>query len=228
MYLYIESTSCFFWLRLPSGATVMHRSDSTNVLNETRESWLRDAVAMLDPLFRDAGCNVPKGIAVSCGFPSFRALAKQRRRLGECWASRASRGGRFEIFISPLVDDSVDVLGIVVHELIHVVVGSEAGHGIAFKRLAVAVGLAGRMSATVPGDRLRLQLVRMTSLLGQYPHRALDASDLSYKKQGTRLIKVICSSCGYSARITRRWIAIGLPTCPCGTEMVVDQGALAM
>jgi hypothetical protein len=38
-------------------------------------------------------------------------------------------------------------------------------------------------------------------------------------KQSTRMLKVICLACGYVARITRRWINTGLPTCPCGQVM---------
>ena len=34
-----------------------------------------------------------------------------------------------------------------------------------------------------------------------------------------RLRKVICADCGYTARIARSWMDVGLPTCPCGSEM---------
>ena len=34
-----------------------------------------------------------------------------------------------------------------------------------------------------------------------------------------RLRKVICADCGYTARVARSWMDVGLPTCPCGAEM---------
>ena len=31
--------------------------------------------------------------------------------------------------------------------------------------------------------------------------------------------KAVCKECGYTLRATRKWLNIGLPTCPCGVEM---------
>lgn len=39
------------------------------------------------------------------------------------------------------------------------------------------------------------------------------------KSGGTRMLKCECGKCGYVARITQKWIDVGLPTCPCGEEM---------
>lgn len=36
---------------------------------------------------------------------------------------------------------------------------------------------------------------------------------------GSRLVKVECPDCGYTARVTQKWIARGLPTCPCGSNI---------
>ena len=44
------------------------------------------------------------------------------------------------------------------------------------------------------------------------------------KKQGTRLKKVECISCGYVVRITQKWIDIGLPVCVCGMPMSQEEG----
>lgn len=38
-------------------------------------------------------------------------------------------------------------------------------------------------------------------------------------KKGSRLVKITCGDCDYTARTTRKWLEVGLPTCPCGTEM---------
>lgn len=34
------------------------------------------------------------------------------------------------------------------------------------------------------------------------------------KKQTTRLLKVECGQCGYTARVTRKWLEVGPPGCP--------------
>ncbi|MCH3755961.1 hypothetical protein LZC13_10090, partial [Campylobacter coli] len=44
------------------------------------------------------------------------------------------------------------IAAILAHELVHAAVGIAAGHGKAFKRVAVGLGLVGPMRATTPGD----------------------------------------------------------------------------
>lgn len=41
-------------------------------------------------------------------------------------------------------------------------------------------------------------------------------------KQTTRMKKCMCPKCGYTARIAAKWIQVGLPTCPCGTELEAE------
>jgi ssDNA-binding Zn-finger/Zn-ribbon topoisomerase 1 len=38
-------------------------------------------------------------------------------------------------------------------------------------------------------------------------------------KAGTRLLKAECPECGYTVRVTQKWIDVGMPTCPCGQKM---------
>jgi hypothetical protein len=38
-------------------------------------------------------------------------------------------------------------------------------------------------------------------------------------KAGTRMLKCQCPKCGYVVRTTAKWLAVGVPTCPCGEEM---------
>jgi len=35
------------------------------------------------------------------------------------------------------------------------------------------------------------------------------------------MLKVSCPADGYTVRTTAKWIAVGFPTCPCGTEMTI-------
>lgn len=38
----------------------------------------------------------------------------------------------------------------------------------------------------------------------------------------TRMRKVACPVCGYTVRMARKWIAVGMPTCPCGATMAPE------
>lgn len=189
-----------------------------------RETWLLAAKKAVEPLFKQHGYTVPEKIRVSCGWPSVKALGKNSRRIGECWATQCSRDESWEIFISPALADPVRVLDVLVHEIVHAVVGLECGHTGAFRKCALAVGLTGKMTATEAGPELKGHLAAIANRIGTYPHAALDSRKSSVKKQSTRLLKVSCESCGYTVRTTQKWIDVGLPTCPCGCEMTHEDG----
>ncbi len=107
--------------------------------------------------------------------------------------------------------DPVEVLGVLAHELVHELEGVAVGGD--FRKLAVAIGLEGKMTATVAGPKLRETLEGISGSLGAYPHCALSPGLSEVKKQGTRLLKLQCA-CGYVLRVTRKWVEVGLPTCP--------------
>jgi hypothetical protein len=37
------------------------------------------------------------------------------------------------------------------------------------------------------------------------------------------MLRLECPACGYTCRTTAKWIEVGLPTCPCGEEMVLEE-----
>jgi hypothetical protein len=79
--------------------------------------------------------------------------------------------------------------------------------------------LSGKMRATVASPALTERLAEFLQVTGPYPHARLTAADRPTKKDGTRLLKVVCPECGYTVRVTRKWLDVGLPVCPCGGEM---------
>ncbi|MFM8761149.1 MAG: M48 family peptidase, partial [Polynucleobacter victoriensis] len=81
---------------------------STNIAQShtTRESWLQAAVHALEPTFSKAGFAIPP-VKVSCGWP---ASSSPRTTLGQCWPKERSGDMVNEIFVSPKIDDPVDVL----------------------------------------------------------------------------------------------------------------------
>lgn len=185
-----------------------------------REAWLTGAVDLMrGRLFADHGFQVPKQVRISVGFPH----GKRGGRIGECWQPEASGDAVGEIFIHPILDDAVRILDVVAHELVHTInhKAGTSGHGKVFKDIAVAIGLEGKMTATVASSGLVKVLTDYRNVLGPYPHKALTPGG-GPKKQGTRLLKLLCVKCGYVARTTQKWVDTGLPVCPCGMDMIVE------
>jgi hypothetical protein len=185
----------------------------------TREEWLNRMTEALRPAFLEAGGEIPEKVRVTCGWPSRSGRAKKKRRIGECWSSENSKDEHFEIFISPTLFKIGEVTETLVHELVHTAVGVKEGHKAAFRKVAVKLGLEGKMTETHAGDELHDRLEALASKVGPYPHAELTFGDK--KVQGTRMIKVICPdpACGFHVRTTRKWLDLGTPTCFCGSKM---------
>jgi SprT-like family len=198
--------------------------------NAAREQWLyRVADDPLSGRFAELGHPERPNIRIGVGFPSAGARGKA---IGECHDSSLRKDRIFEIIISPKIDDSVEIAGILAHELCHAYLRQafpqeNCGHGKKFKKLAVALGLTGRMTSNVPGEAFKRLLEPTLTRIGDYPHGALGSSS-SRKVQGTRLIKVSCPSCQYAMRVTHKWIEIAIPTCPApGCDLFNEQMEVA-
>lgn len=196
-----------------------------------REQWLTLAVeGLLDRVFIPAHQPYdPSTIRVSCGWPSKHATGARIRALGQCWARQVSRDHHNEIFISPILDDGLKVLGVLCHELCHAVDDCKNGHKAAFKRIAIDIGLtSGKPKEVMPGPELDECLNELLADLGPYPHARLDPSANETKKQSTRMVKLECGSCGCVIRTTRKWLdSYQEWACPCGEPLTADQGAEA-
>lgn len=183
--------------------------------NVTREQWLNLALDQLRPLFeRKANATIPNDARVSIGFPKG---GSARKSVGECWPRARSADKINEIFISPVVSEPARMLDILAHEAVHAVDDCASGHGKAFKSVAVAIGLTGKMTATVAGEELKAELAAIVAALPPLTHGALDLS--GRKKQPTRLLKLECDSCGMIVRTTAKWVEqTGCPACACGGQ----------
>jgi hypothetical protein len=182
-----------------------------------REQWLGTAIQQLHKeLFAPLGETLPENLKVSCGFSGG---GGDRTTLGACWARKASAANNVEIFISPIVAAADTVLSTLVHEMVHAY-RPGAKHGPKFRELALAVGLAGKMTATHAGPELVKTLESVATDLGPYPHAELNIG--TRKKQTTRMIKAKCtdSGCGCVFRTSAKWIKVnGHLLCPiCCTD----------
>lgn len=184
---------------------------NTNVIFPTREAYLSEASNLilddlLMPLIEKYGdmYKAPK-FRISVGFPKH---SRGGKAIAVCFVKEASTDGVNEIFINPEIDSPLEVLGSVVHELIHAIDNCESGHQNFFARLARGAGLEGPLTATVPGNDLRLRLMGYIDLLGDFPHNRM-VTDRVHKKDSTRQIKVSCADtdgCGFMFRTSRRQI----------------------
>src|SRR5262245_6596681 len=185
-----------------------------------RQRWLEAAVEALRAKFGAAGYAIPEKIRVSIGWPK---RAASCGAIGECWATEASSDRHAELFISPQLTDAARIVDVLAHELDHATVGTAAGHGKAFKQCALAIGLTGPMRATTAGPEFNTWAQALFKRIGPYPAGFLTDTP----KQGTRMLKCDCSSCGSTVRITRKWLTLaGPPICPTDRIPLVAEGGL--
>lgn len=166
-----------------------------------REAWLTEATNLMRPWFAAAGHPLPAKVHCSVGFPSSGALARNRRKIGQCWSMSVSEDGHPHVFLHPELpedaklkggkrDAHCTVLPVLVHELVHAAVGTECGHKGAFVRLARELGLEGKPTATFAGVELLGRLDKLRKKLGPYPHAVLKAGER--KRQATRMKLMEC------------------------------------
>lgn len=179
----------------------------------TREAWLAKVALGMVPKFKSVGAPLPR-VRVTM------SLIKKGRAIGLCYDPTNSADGTTEIMVRIDLFDAMQVAAILAHELIHAAVGCKEGHKGAFKRVAIAIGLEGKMTATVAGPKFVAWVQGILESVGPFPHAALNFNGLKSgpKKQTARMIKVTCPECEYVARTTRFHLdRIGAPLCPCNS-----------
>jgi hypothetical protein len=187
---------------------------STNVYT-SRESWLRAATDELRPDFENIGCPLPEKIRFAIAFTS---TGKRGHMAGECWHPESSDDQHYEIILRADISDPVEVLGVLVHELVHTLLPATVNHGKGFRALALRIGLEGAMRHTQPTPLLKQRLQAIAANLGELPHAKLNfmgSSDVP-KREQTRHLKAECGAtgCGYTFQISAKWARAALPICP--------------
>jgi len=211
-----------------------------------RETWLNDIAALMAPRFAELGHPLPS-FRVSVGFPS---AGMNSKAVGECWNKSASADQHFEIFLRPDRADPLNVAATLAHELVHTAVGLREGHKGNFAKVALALGFTRPLTHTSENETLAAWIKPMIEAVGPMPHAPLqwrqgsgvkrggggmspredggegegeEGHDSSGpKKQGTRMLKAICKTCGYTVRVTSKWLLIGPPHCPADGAMEID------
>lgn len=184
---------------------------------KNREQWLTEICLALEPLFAAKGYGLKsKPYRITCGWPCRFATSITQRRVGECHSIESSAGGVSEIFISPAIADSLEVAGVVCHELIHVAVGNKAGHKGPFKAAMKYIGLGGKPTCAMPGADLNDTIRKILKSVGNYPHSPLKGIPKLAAKSSS-VVKLECPDCGCIVRMSKKWLTDAAePVCACG------------
>lgn len=151
--------------------------------------------------------RLAKNCHFSYGFPSNGAFS-QRQARGEAWKQKKT----VAIFVSPTQfkkGNAIQVLATLIHEIIHIKIGTDKGHRKEFKQEMKAVGLEGKATSTSAGKELTKRLNALN--FSKLPCLELSKNSL-HKKQSTRLIKLECS-CERIIRVSRTTIDEGTIIC---------------
>lgn len=206
-----EATAIALKIQPVAKASGWSKSDQIN-----REEWLTQ-VAKRDIAPLIAQCDgKPLGkYRVSVGWPKGSRGGKGAESIGQCWDHKVSADGHYELFISPVLG-AFEAVEVLIHELVHVSDKLASKHKGEFKRLATALGLEGKMTATKAGEDLAKKIRAWLADMPPFPHGPMTqvTGAGKDKKPGSRLLKACCEECGYTVRVTAMWVDVAPPVCP--------------
>jgi hypothetical protein len=211
---------------------------------------LSDKLLTPNGLDTNADANAPIGemTRVRSSLPSKQAVSPGKQLTKQTWAAQYSSDGYTEIFVSPTLRETKQILGSLLHQLVRTAVGLYHNHDATFKREAQRVGLdvlpgetqwAEAIYPTTGLDKLFNDLIRKH---GDFPAGSLDYRTApGMKKQTTRNLAAVCinTNCptttdangnpkmGWNHRINSSRVAEAWPKCAsCDEPMEVKGYAL--
>ena len=188
-------------------------------LFKTREEWLSEAYRLFSPRMTQHG-KLPKTVNIIISWPH-----GTKKAIGECYPETCTKDKSTYITVSPaLGNDIVQVLATLLHEMIHAI--DIKNHGKDFKKVALALGLTGKMRSTVAGEELAKELVEMAKTLGEFPHTVLNyrkhKKDPKSPKGPLTLVSPVDPT--YTAYVSRKTYAErGGPLCPFSKKPMVPK-----
>lgn len=189
---------------------------------KTREQWLEAAVKEVSKsIFAPKNIEVPT-VRVSVGWPGGRG--KKQGVVGQCFASFSATDKVAQIFVSPAVDKTQNVLATLTHELVHAVDDCKSGHKKDFIKIAREIGFEAEWTSSENRtDALTEKLQAIAEKLGEFPHAAIRQEERP-STQKTYLLKLTCAHDDeYKLRMTRKMLdEYGAPICPCHREEMIE------
>lgn len=198
------------------------------ITHTTRESWLKHAVELLRPFFEGLeieDLKLAKDIEPIVSWPY-----RHKTAIGQCFPESWTVDKTTYITVSPVLgDDILRLLDVLVHELIHAC--GIHGHGKDFRKVALSLGLAGKMQATVASEGLKERLKPVAEALGPYPHRLMKEQGAGPRRaangKSTRVRLVSPVEEDYFIEISRIRYERGdfpAPLCPFSERPLIEGG----
>lgn len=190
----------------------------------TREEWLKTAVARLEvvifqnkDLVGRTPMKMPEKWAVSCGW----CKGSSAKAVGTCVDPICSKDGTTHLFVVPTQEEVMSILGTLVHEMVHAIVGVKEKHLGKFKETITKIGLVGKPTqAGIGPDTIAWTVCEALAVeLGPYPHAAMVPRAKPTKpSQWVRWQSVNWPKYTVLAN-TKKVIQYGMPRDPKGDEM---------
>ena len=187
--------------------------------NINRETWLNLMIDKSVPLFDEAGfkiSDIRDKLKASCSVMVGMRKSKKFNAIGQHLPTEWNKNANHELLISPVLEDEITVVGVLIHEMVHAIKRHLYGndvkpHGKEFRAIALAVGIEGKMTATTESPELAEKIKKWVSEIGKYQHNKVNFDGRT--KQTTRLLKLECQHCGFICRASSGAINnFGYPT----------------
>ena len=154
--------------------------------------WLQDSLPELQKsIFGPAKLTIPKKLRLNVGMMPGKT-GQNNRTLGVCYKAHVNNGVNLITLNIATTDreNSERILDILCHEIIHAIDNNENGHGPVFKKMALAIGLEGKMTATTATKKLTKKLAKVVKKIGEFPEQAINLHGL--RQDTNRNIKLQC------------------------------------
>jgi len=213
-------------IQLNKGATRMEEKNNNKgeikVNKLSTQEWINLIVNWTIATLASHGVSNPTlQLVVSPGFCS--GGSRRTKTLGQCYNPQSASDKKTNhIFLNPRMDNSITIIGVIIHEVIHAVIGIDKKHGREFKEAMSICNLTGKPTATMLDEHGVEWANKVIEKYGAYPRPSFTGEGI--KKQKTNLIKACCPKCGYTIRVTQKWINYSHPICPtgkCKSKMVI-------
>ncbi len=148
------------------------RWTARELLPKRQSAWLVDGMEMLRLDFAQIGEEFPN-TDIIVDYPQHNVSYSWLGMYIQQFSFSLERGDLSKqtqsyILINP-TSTSLRALDTLVHELVHAVVGAGEGHGDEFQRVAAAIGLDDRGTASSAEEALMQRLIEIRNILGPYP-----------------------------------------------------------
>lgn len=196
----------------------------------TREEWLKHAVEELDAQLFEGDLDILNhGYQIGTGRCNGQKLSESVQPFD---GEDVTLEDFFPttISVSYTIKDPIELLGNLALECIHAFFNESKSSTKRFKALAQKYYFEKPYTSYHPTDYLHSILVdvykRMVNQWGAYPGKAV-VFHKSEKERKKNSVDYVCPDCGWTCKVTKKMYEKYMgksPVCPCGGNMVVDEG----